>query len=383
MKKLLLVVAATILLALALVLGGCIVRSTKIEAASFPDWLKGTLCIKLQGLNSESPPSYEDKDEYLLRKTYMISTNFSNATLTAQEIPKDSNIIRSDEVVMLAFHGESGTYSEMCWNDNNRWNTFYTAYYDENVEAFRDGYESFRIAGNLEVLGYGAKGEDLYFLKYGVSEDGELELQLVCMTDGDEKVFERISVHDRVLDRFRYAISSGKWIAWTDPITGNIKISNGLSTTVLPDTKKFLSMYWLNEEELIYFQNAANAELRVYNVNSGRDGIFYTKGGSPIYIEENAPIVISANTTGDMLAIYSIPPWNVIANDLIHIISLESGEHFEISIEAKEEDNFVTRLDKLWKVDVTCPDFVKRIFIDEPSDDLKDTDYDVQLCWLP
>lgn len=258
---------------------------------SIPEWIKGTLMIRSlgsDGLSAVDSPANQ----------YICAFDFSNNTIDSIQIPLHAQLISHKDGPVILYE-RNGIYrpGEVV---NRR-----GAYRTYLVGDVRKGVKSYEIERHSDldeftfsvqpIVVYGIAGEkasdwgeaangSYYYLGYGVSENGELEYQLLR-----EKITGELTVYrgyplDYFVSNIFVSISPSGKIAWRE-MDGNggadVFVSDGQDIISLPDEQQYTdSICWIDDNRLLYtadntdmsgFQWGSPLKIvpRIWNVDTG------------------------------------------------------------------------------------------------------------------
>ena len=255
-----------------LILIGIIIVAFSMSFAEnrYLDWLTGSFCINTQ---------YSDTiDSQYTHCLYCI--NFDSKVETILNIDSDAVLMKDSRRgggPLIVSSIKSG-YDIKIGRTNSIWRGYSVSSmavdkltgksvmdYGLNGERYTIP-SAFEFDSPLAILGFDSEHEYVYLLQYGVSEDGNLEIQMV-----QQDVFSVRRTEDVILYRFplsyrfgmwKYAISSNGKIAWFDPEEKLLRISseNGEITYDRKIGAFSGEICWLDENILLYFDGIADIE---------------------------------------------------------------------------------------------------------------------------
>ena len=232
----------------------------------------------------------------------------------------------------LEYHEEKWVQWEKKWDTN---------VFHYQFSVFPD--DAFYKTDEQSILSYRDSFGDhmgMYSLKYGVSDEGKLEIRLVYSENGIDTVYHHFPL-EYEWDFWKYAISGSGAIAWADPSTGRLFISDGESEIALPeDQRTFGCFTWRDDTTLLYLNDGAMGidqytqreewreyhPLMAYHTDTGLCEIVRSGDGQPIFID-NMVHDAAVDPSGTLLAygiILGTWSWNTYVT--VAVTSLENGE---------------------------------------------------------
>ncbi len=214
-------------------------------------------------------------------------------------------------------------------------------------DTIKDGYKALRIGA--------------YYLKYATAETGEMQIQMLRYYDGEEVVYHHFPI-DYPWNFWKYAISDDGKIAWVDPETWRLYISDGESEIALPEDQTTNDCFtWLNDTTLIYLCNGQKGyedfystnPLMLYHTDTGICEQVKTASGIPILLH-NMMYDIAIDPNSRYLACIVCYPLAWATTRGLMILSLENGDAFTVpgsvigisdgTLSGRYNDSYVPRL---------------------------------------
>jgi len=228
----------------------------------------------------------------------------------------------------------SNEYYVLFWRDGFSYARGETNFFLENCCALL-GYASITIPEITSFPGP-APQYTKYYLKYGVSQNAELEIQLARTSAAGEVIYHHFPI-EFPWEFWEYAISNDGKIAWTDPSTCRIYVSDGETTVVLPEDQKTCSCIgWLDDDTLLYLNNGYEPPsktqaypLMAYHVDTGIAEPLQTINGDNIemkYIMGNLAVDAEGKYIACYTSVLADHGWIYVSKPTI--VSLETGECF-------------------------------------------------------
>lgn len=315
------------------------------------------LCIKTDGflMSDEMRKARSDADsrwhdDYLERQTYAVFCDFTGQRISAQRIPADSVLTESqgaEHAARLFFRMETGTHGEY-YEYEGMPNIFAMAKYSVSDEKFDGTHisEVYSLEAPIKVLGAAQDGNKIYYLKYAVSEAGELEIQLVCVQDETEFVYEYYPLNRDTsselkpvgFSKWRCAISPEGNICWSEPYSWDLKTYIDESAVIVPDSFLAGSVCWTDDNSMFYFKRSEKFQLYMYNAETGQSELFISPNRKTIELKSKQDVAMAIDNKNNILVVYSINDWDEFGHDKLHFFSLDTGEQYDMLIDQGVSD---------------------------------------------
>lgn len=315
---------------------------------SKPEWLQGKVAIDLYG------------DDHLLGawpyERYICIFNLDNNQIDSIKIPDNSVVLKEwEEGGRVSFiYPDTTGYNYMDDYAIRRWRDFkYIQIIPVETEEgtiYRRGESKFDFLNNdeknekifydyiwmdspLRILGLsgndtsvldGGMKEGLYLI-YGLSEVGEIEIQLQKFEKDEYSVLYHFPL-DYDFGAWQYAISpTGKIAWWRKP--GEL-LCVKKDEMVLTSEESYLNntLIWKNDTELLYFATSEIKNryvLKKWDTSAGVCDDYLDLTGRSIF-SEVYPWSMAVNDDKDILAVFG----SVGNRNVIQFINLETGENY-------------------------------------------------------
>lgn len=355
-----------------------------------PEWLTGKLYVSC-GLKSYYPSDPEMADAYGITQDtcqYVCVCDFSNNHVKIIEVPNTAVLhrdLQEDTLPVIlepsferhtSGYNGTGKYAGTPMISTGAFSSIARQKYqvyslkDDLLFAFYDGSEdllyvdgweiydswretTFSLDCCFSILGFdGDQWDDTqdeyakYYLKYAVSDDGKLEIQMVHYLGATETVYHHFPV-EYEWDYWKYAISNDGKIAWVDPSSQRLYISDGKTEIALPENLTTVySFGWSNDSTLLFLNNNSQEHpnvlkpysLMAFHTDTGVYEEVRTQEGAAITLD-NMLMDVAIDPDGKYLACYYTyflycngePSWD--RYDGILILSLETGERYLLNPE--------------------------------------------------
>lgn len=244
----------------------------------FPEWLKGIFCLNLQYA----------KESVLGRGHCLYCIDFDAKREMIFDIDSDAVLMKDigcDGRPIVISNIKSGANIENGRNDYI-WRGYQvrTVVFDESSSALtisngligkKNTIFPFYFNSPIAVLGFDSEREKVYFMQYGISEIGGLEIQMVQqergLTEAEDVILHSFPLNYR-FGAWKYAISKDGKIAWYDTDEKQIHISSEKQEIVYDHKIESFSgeICWLDNENLVYFEGSVDQN------GSGLPQITYT-----------------------------------------------------------------------------------------------------------
>lgn len=314
---------------------------------SNPEWLHGKVAIDLYG------------DDRLLGawpyERYICIFNMDNNQIDSIKIPDESVMLKEWEAggrVAFVYPHTTGfnymdDYSTRRWRDYEyiqiipveteegtiykRGESEFDWLNDDDAANERIFYDHLWMDSPLRILGLSGNDDPVFnggmkeglYLMYGLSDGGELELQLQKFEKDSCSVLYHFPL-DHDFGAWQYAISpTGKIAWWSKPdellcvksdgvlaANGEIKLNNALA--------------WKNDTELLYFAATETKDryvVKEWNISTGACDVYLNSAGREVFTKVY-PRSMAINDDGNILAVYG----SMSRQNVIQFINLKIGE---------------------------------------------------------
>lgn len=315
----------------------------KKPTEDFPDWLDGTLLINVLGA-TELPEEDDQPTEQ-----YIVSFDFSQQSIDSTPIPENALLLKyKDDTVLL--YRENGLHNvpyDGCENGIGAYRTYgIKSVTEDGLDTI---WEAYMFSVNPLVI-YGITDDETFcYLGYGVSEEGELEYQLLCEKSplpgslSSELTVLRSYPLDDSIQYIHVSVSPDGKIAWRENINSSLEVYvfDGQSVYSLPDDEQYTySICWLDDDRLLYIANITDFSdfhwgdpfecvLRIWHTNTNViEDLNSTWTDNDVIL--SFPLrAITLNQDKTLLAGYRPPvEADLVTKGEIVIVNMETGESY-------------------------------------------------------
>ena len=343
-----------ILLVLALVITQCGYAGNELFRDK-PTWVEGCLCLSGKEPRPEGNRQWHDWKVWFL--------DFDHETISETEIPMNALLIKDLQeggLPTIVFPDECGgldlwyqyrsmQYAMLDMDPSSATYRNFLDGYPDPMNAW-SGCGAIQSEALFQFLALKMPEQFMYLLEYGVNAEGELCIQLKKRTLANDYVVQEFPTEGYSFRAWYYDVSKNGKVAWSyNNKTIYIGDENGVEA--LPETERpALGLAWLNENQLIYFQNEFeiitegttlvgidyNSRLSIWDTESGKRKEVVDQAGKPVSLYGWVDAIAVHENEKQIACIYrdihnlSTKPYKIA------IISLENGEIWMLDPYAKE-----------------------------------------------
>lgn len=365
MKRCISTIAFIIILAICcFVCSGC----TSETGLDMPEWLDGVLMISTMG--ADEPV---DSDDVPIDQ-YVCAFDFSNRKIETIRVPAHARLMKyKDDTILL--YRKNGLYGTREQSDVGIYRTYGALKIVKALEdnsycmhpLWREIKEPTLSVNPLVVYGMiectsekswafdDGKYRIYYYLGYGVSDDGDLEYQLISESSRDEITVLRHYPLDYGIWHNFVSISPDGKIAWREvnpyPKEGEVFALHDGEVVQLKDEEQYTyAMCWLDDDRLLYMARITDPNVsdfrqslvyvpRIWHLNTGEIEDL-NAGWSENKVKLSLPPVsIAVDPSGRFIASYVSTHFDGLEQiGRIAIFSLEDGKNWIFNPWSQEVD---------------------------------------------
>lgn len=322
-----------------------IANATTLE--NVPKWLNGTLCISTIGFEMTDDGNMIDRysmeyDSSVFQR-YIVFYNFADGNIEGIEVPHGTRLSEglSDNGSPVVFIQAENGWSSLDGTESMNRRMYYLAMLSADPDS-KNGwmlnygtdtyYRYVYLENALEPIAIHGSDYCVYYLGYGVSQEGELEIQMICDTGEEKTVYAHFDL-DSKLNRIHYSISEDGKFAWQLG-DGTIHISDGIHENVVSGER--VDAYgpcWLDNTNLLYFETAryytSPYKACKINLQTGEAEYIVTNTGEILSLDVAPEAVIAGGSDGEyIIFLWRDGEWGLVFNYYITIFSVETGESY-------------------------------------------------------
>ena len=349
-----------------------------------PNWIDGTLLVTMRGDRMMNLNA-------LTMGRYVCIYDFNQDTCTTTGVPDHSTLSKdlSDAgrpVIIYEspnwYNGENGNrwykwreISVSAFEDDPNsvlYKTFNSEYFDFNSLLG----ENMHFDAPMALLQIHSPQYCVYYLRYAVSDEQELEIELVRETETETIVYSHFPM-DYDFGHWYHSISKDGRIAWGEPVEKHFYVSDGESVFSLPETELTRSICWLDNRTLLYFNCAMKPPvLTAWDTVLSEKTILTDIDGRPIVHEDDSCIVqMCVDGSGQFLAYYTAPIGHQSGKNSITILSLESGASY--CLDPWPESFQIQKADRAYAESTRYTISDDGIYLFEPAEEAE-----LQIVWM-